>query len=87
MTVLGTNTLRYWGADFCPPADAEVETDGIGGRVEAEVFRTGRGTGMPSAEPFASGFGGTRLVGKVIGGYGSDAEGDAADAFKEATGT
>lgn len=64
----------------------EVDTAGIGGNVQAEVFRAEIGTGMPNAEPFASGLGGTKLVGKVIGGYGSEAEGEVADAFTAATG-
>lgn len=86
ITVLGTNTFRYWGADFGPAAAMDVATAGIGGNVQAEVLRAGMGTGIPSAEPFASGLGGTKLVGNGIGGYGSEADGEVADALKPATG-
>lgn len=82
--MLGTNTFRYWGADFWPPVDDD--TAGIGGSVQAEVLRADIGTGMPKAEPLASGLGGTKLVGNVIGGYGSEAEGEVADAFTAVTG-
>lgn len=54
--------------------------------MHAVDVRDGSGTGMPRAEPFASGLGGTKLVGKGMGGYGNEADGNAADAFTGATG-
>lgn len=54
--------------------------------MQAEVLRAGIGTGIPNAEPFASGFGGVKLEGNVMGGYGSEADGDVADALKPAAG-